>query len=91
MLIALLIAIPVTNIITGYLVFKAVQVGLRWNMQLKKDQEPILNNPIKQHFEEKKEAKMAEEAKKEQEKFDSEFKAYYGPADILNPNVGGKS
>jgi hypothetical protein len=87
----LLISIPITNLITGYLVFKAVQIGLRWNMQLKKDQEPILNNPIKQHFEEKKEVKMEQEVKKEQERFDSEFKAYYGPADILNPNVGGKS
>jgi len=91
MLIALIIAIPVTNIITGYLVFKAVQVGLRWNMQLKKDSEPTLNNPIAKHFEEKKEAKAAEQAKKEQEKLQSEFKAYYGPADILNPNEGGSN
>lgn len=44
----LVICIPVTAIGTGFLVLKAVQLGLRWQMQVQAKQEPTMEikNPI---------------------------------------------
>ena len=46
MVIALIICIPVTTLIGGFLVLKAVQLGLRWNIQSENKEQPTLNNPV---------------------------------------------
>jgi hypothetical protein len=45
--ILLVICIPVTALVTGFLVFKSVQLGLRWQMEVKQEQLPTLETPIK--------------------------------------------
>jgi hypothetical protein len=82
MLIALVIAIVVTNIITGYTAFKAVQIGLRWNMQLNEGKEPTISNPIKEHIEKKEQKEEAAKIAEEQKEAASAFSSYFGPADI---------
>lgn len=62
--IILALCIPVTAIVTGFLTFKALQLGLRWNIELKKEQTPTLEvNPIKPIIEAKKEKEVFEQEK----------------------------
>lgn len=44
----LLLCIPVTAIVTGFFVLKAVQLGLRWQIQIKHEEKPSMEvqNPI---------------------------------------------
>lgn len=41
-LIILAICIPLTGVITGYFTLKAVQMGLRWQVEIKKEQKPTM-------------------------------------------------
>ena len=61
--IALIICIPVAILLTGIIVLKSVQLGLRWNMQVTKKQEPIMHNPITEAVQAKKDEKARDEAK----------------------------
>lgn len=45
--IILALMIPVSIAITGFLSFKALQLGLRWNIETKKEQLPTMEAPIK--------------------------------------------
>lgn len=47
--IGLIILAPVMSIVTGFFTFKALQTGLKWNMQVNKGQEPTLEikQPVK--------------------------------------------
>lgn len=55
--------IPVVTLITGFLVFKSVQLGLRWQIETKQEAKPTLNNPVKEHIQEKKIEKEQQEIK----------------------------
>lgn len=48
MVIILALSIPVTAIVTGFFVLKAVQLGLKWQIQTTKQEAPTLEipNPI---------------------------------------------
>jgi len=46
-IIILALMIPVSIAITGFLTFKAVHLGLRWNIETKKEQLPTMEAPIK--------------------------------------------
>jgi len=61
--IALIICMPVAILLTGIIVLKSVQLGLRWNMQVAKKQEPIMHNPITEAVQAKKDEKAMEESK----------------------------
>lgn len=41
----LIICIPVTALVTGFLVFKSIQLGLRWQMEVKQEKAPTLETP----------------------------------------------
>jgi hypothetical protein len=60
----LIICIPLTALVVGFLVLKSVQLGLRWQMETKREQRPTLNTPI-QPIIEKVEQKQAEKQEKE--------------------------
>jgi hypothetical protein len=63
MVIALIICIPVAILLTGIIVLKSVQLGLRWQLQAAKKQEPVMHNPIAEAAQAKKDEKRSEEAK----------------------------
>jgi hypothetical protein len=44
----LIICIPITALVVGFLVLKSVQLGLRWQIQLKNEEKPSMDvhNPI---------------------------------------------
>lgn len=42
-LIILCILVPVTSVATGFFVLKAVQLGLRWQTQIKNEQVPTMD------------------------------------------------
>ena len=48
MTIILALCIPITAIVVGFFVLKAVQLGLRWQIETKNEQKPTmeLKNPI---------------------------------------------
>lgn len=56
----LVICIPVTAIGTGFLVLKAVQLGLRWQLQVPAKLEPTMDikNPIQPILDKHEQAKM---------------------------------
>ena len=58
MVIALIIILPVSIALTGFLVLQSVKLGLKWQIQVEQKQEPTLDipNPVKeiiQHKEQK--------------------------------------
>jgi hypothetical protein len=58
-----LILIPVIIAVTGFLVLKSVQLGLRWQLQTKQEQPPTLDSPLQpiiDKVEQKQQAKQAE-------------------------------
>jgi hypothetical protein len=62
--IILALCIPVTAIVTGFLTFKAVQLGLRWQIETKQQQEPTMTvNPIAPIIEAKQEKEMIQQEK----------------------------
>lgn len=63
MVIALIICIPVAILLTGIVVLKAVQLGLRWQLQAVEKREPTMHNPIIEVVQQKKEEKARDEAK----------------------------
>jgi hypothetical protein len=44
--IALIICLPITAIVVGFLVLKSVQLGLKWQIQTAQKQEPELKSPM---------------------------------------------
>jgi len=61
--IALIICIPVAILLTGIIVLKSVQLGLRWQLQAAEKQEPIMHNPVTEAVQAKKDEKARDEAK----------------------------
>ncbi|MFE3973180.1 MULTISPECIES: hypothetical protein [unclassified Peribacillus] len=45
MVIILAVCIPVTAIVTGFFTLKAVQLGLRWQMETKQEKPPTMETP----------------------------------------------
>lgn len=48
-----IICIPITAMVVGFLVLKSVQMGLRWQLQMQQNQEPTMENPVKEVIENK--------------------------------------
>ncbi|MBS4173477.1 hypothetical protein [Bacillus sp. FJAT-49736] len=48
MTITLIISIPITALVVGFLMLKSVQLGLRWQVQASKQEQPTMEipNPI---------------------------------------------
>lgn len=44
-MIILALCIPVTALVTGFFTLKALQLGLRWQMEAKKEQPPTMITP----------------------------------------------
>jgi hypothetical protein len=66
MVTTLIICIPLTAFVVGFLVLKSVQLGLRWQMETKQEQQPTLKiGPIEPILD-KIEQKQAEKQEKEQ-------------------------
>jgi hypothetical protein len=62
--IILALCIPVTAIVTGFLAFKGVQLGLRWQIETKQEQAPTLEvNPIAPIIEAKQEKEAIQQEK----------------------------
>jgi hypothetical protein len=63
MTIILALCIPVTAIVTGFFVLKAVQLGLRWQIQTAKQEQPSMEiqNPIQLIVEERQQEKQEKE------------------------------
>lgn len=63
MTIALIICIPITAIVVGFLVLKSVQLGLRWQLQIKHEEKPTMevHNPITTVVNEVKEKQVEKE------------------------------
>lgn len=65
----LIICIPITSLVVGFLVLKAVHLGLRWQVEVKQEQVPTMKplpnpiTPIVEAIQEKKQAKQGEETK----------------------------
>lgn len=53
MTIALIIMMPITAMVVGFLVLKSVQLGLRWQVQVAQKQEPTMENPVAEVIENK--------------------------------------
>jgi hypothetical protein len=51
--IILILCIPLTAIVTGYFTLKAVQLGLRWQIETKQQQLPTMDKPVVNPFESK--------------------------------------
>jgi hypothetical protein len=47
MTIILALCIPLSFIAGGFVAYKGVQLGLRWQTEIKKEKEPTLTNPLK--------------------------------------------
>jgi hypothetical protein len=63
MTIILVLCIPITALVVGFLVLKSVQLGLRWQLQTKQEQPPTLDSPIQpiiDKMEQKQQVKQAE-------------------------------
>lgn len=62
----LIICIPLAFIAGGFVAYKGVQLGLRWQIETKQEQQPTLNSPIQpivEKVEQKQQAKQEEEVK----------------------------
>lgn len=46
MVIALIVCIPITAMVVGFLVLKSVQLGLKWQIQTANKKEPELKGPL---------------------------------------------
>jgi hypothetical protein len=63
MITTLIICIPITALVVGFLVLKSVHLGLKWQFQAKQEQPPTLDSPIQpilDKVEQKQQAKQAE-------------------------------
>jgi hypothetical protein len=72
MVILLTICIPVTALVTGFFVLKAVQLGLRWQIEVRSEQPPSMESnpvaPIVKHVQERQyQQQVKEEASMYQE------------------------
>lgn len=66
MITTLIICIPITALVVGFLVLKSVHIGLKWQYQTKQEHQPTLNSPIQpiiEKVEQKQQAKQEEEVK----------------------------
>lgn len=63
MVITLIICLPITALVVGFLVLKSVNLGLRWQLNIKDNKEPELHNPIAETVKEHKQQKQAEISK----------------------------
>jgi hypothetical protein len=62
----LIICIPITALVVGFLVLKSVHLGLKWQFQAKQEQPPTLDSPIQpilDRVESKQQAKQVDEVK----------------------------
>jgi hypothetical protein len=73
--IALIICLPITAIVVGFLVLKSVQLGLKWQLQTAQKQEPELKSPM-QPIVEAVQGKKAEELNKHREQFLKEYSPF---------------
>jgi hypothetical protein len=77
MVIALIICIPITAIVVGFLVLKSVQLGLKWQIQTAKQEQPEMKGPIDKVVEVIQENKTAE-ANQERALFMKEYSPFQG-------------
>lgn len=71
MVIALIICIPITALVVGFLVLKSVHIGLKWQFETRQGDKPTLDvNPIKPVIEAVTEHRQAEAIKEQQSIFD---------------------
>ena len=59
----LAICIPLAFLAGGFVALKAVQLGLKWQIQTAKEEQPTLEvkNPVKEYVEKKQQVKQTEE------------------------------
>lgn len=55
-MVILAICIPLTAFVTGYFTLKAVQMGLRWQIEVKQEQKPTMEPMVANPFEAKPQA-----------------------------------
>lgn len=80
MTITLIICIPITAIVVGFLVLKSVQLGLRWQIQTTQQKPPEMETPsLIQPIIKATEVKQSKEAEKEQANILNEW--LNGPAE----------
>jgi hypothetical protein len=72
MVITLLILFPLIIAVTGFLVLKGVQLGLRWQLQTKQERPPTMESPIAPIME-KVEQRQAEKQQEEIKSLYSEW------------------
>lgn len=78
MITILAICIPLTAIVVGFLTLKAVQLGLRWQIETKQEQPPTMEvNPIAPIIE----AKQEKEFIKQEKESSSIFNEWLNGAD----------
>lgn len=66
MITTLIICIPITALVVGFLVLKSVHIGLKWQFQAKQEQPPTLDSPLQpilDKVEQKQQVKQVEEVK----------------------------
>jgi hypothetical protein len=69
MVIALIICIPITAAVVGFLVLKSVCLGLKWQMQTKEGIEPELKDPITETVQTRKVEKQVQYSKEQFEEW----------------------
>jgi hypothetical protein len=75
MTIILALSIPLTAFVVGFIVLKSVQLGLKWQIQIQKSEQPTLEikNPIQPIIE-------AKQATKQEQQFQSILDEYINGA-----------
>lgn len=63
MVIIFALVLLVSNLVTGFLVFKGVQLGLRWQLQAQEKHPPTMENPVQIVAEQITQGKQEEEVK----------------------------
>jgi hypothetical protein len=64
MITTLIICIPITALVVGFLVLKSVHLGLKWQFQAKQEQPPTFDSPIQpiiDKMEQKQQVKQVDE------------------------------
>jgi hypothetical protein len=83
LLITFTILLVATNGLTAYITFKAVQTGIKWQMQAKQGQEPVFKGPIASYQEKKEVKRQEEEVNKELQKQHQAINDWIGDPDYL--------
>lgn len=69
MVITILLLIPVIIAVTGFITYKGVQLGLRWQIEVRQEKPPTLESPIAPIVEARQEKAQAEQAKETESVF----------------------